>query len=99
MGEMINVEVVYALPERQWLVQLSLPQGCTALDAVKASGVCAVHGELDLPTLRLGVFSRPVAADTPLRERDRVEIYRSLIADPKVSRRQRADNKAARKTT
>ncbi len=99
MGEMINVEVVYALPDRQWLVPLSLPQGSTALDAVKASGICAEQDELVLPSLRLGIFSRPVTADTVLRERDRVEIYRPLIADPKVSRRQRADNKALRKNT
>lgn len=97
MGEMIRVEVVYALPERQFLVQLSLPQGCTALDAVKASGVCAAHAELDMSTLRLGIFSRPITAETLLRERDRVEIYRPLIADPKASRRQRASNRPLRK--
>lgn len=98
MAEVINVEVAYALPDRQWLVQLSLPQGSTALDAVQASGVCAAHEGLALSALRLGIFSRPVTPDTVLRERDRVEIYRPLIADPKVSRRQRADNKALRKT-
>lgn len=99
MAEMINIEVVYALPDLQWLVQLSLPQGSTALDAVQASGVCAAYDGLALSALRLGIFSRPVTSDTLLRERDRVEIYRPLIADPKASRRQRADNKAVRKTT
>jgi len=84
----IRVEVVYALPQRQERVLLTLPSGSTALDAVQASGLLRQlpRGELG----RIGVWGRPVTPETRLRDRDRVEIYRPLIADPKESRRERA---------
>ena len=47
--------------------------------------------EIDLATAKMGIFSKPKTADTGLREGDRVEIYRALIADPKVVRKQRAE--------
>jgi uncharacterized protein len=86
----IRVEVVYALPRMQTLLDLTLPEGTTAAEAVRLSGILARHPEIDLPNARLGIFGRHVKADTPLRDRDRVEIYRALITDPKAGRRQRA---------
>jgi putative ubiquitin-RnfH superfamily antitoxin RatB of RatAB toxin-antitoxin module len=84
----IRVEVVYALPQRQERVQQDLPAGSTVLDAVHASGLLQ---RLPQGTLgRVGVWGKPVAPETRLRDRDRVEIYRPLIADPKQSRRDRA---------
>ena len=84
----ISVEVVYALPQRQERVLLTLPPGSTAHDAVEASGLLRLlpRGVFG----RLGVWGRPVVPETRLRDRDRVEIYRPLIADPKESRRERA---------
>jgi putative ubiquitin-RnfH superfamily antitoxin RatB of RatAB toxin-antitoxin module len=87
---MISVEVVYALPERQWLRKLTLPEGSTAGDAVRASGVLEAFGGIDPGAAKLGIFGRPSAPDAPLRDGDRVEIYRPLAADPKETRRRRA---------
>lgn len=92
MAEMIHVEVVYALPERAEVVPVSLPEGATAGDAVQASGLLGKHPEIDLArNNKLGVYAKLVKADTVLRDRDRVEIYRPLIADPKAVRKKRAD--------
>ena len=87
----IRVEVAYAGPEGQWLVPLELEQGASALDAVLASGVPERLPGFDPANARLGVFSRPVAADAPLGDGDRVEIYRPLLRDPKSARRARAE--------
>ncbi|AUH50086.1 RnfH family protein [Chromobacterium sp. ATCC 53434] len=91
MTERLSVEVAYARPERQWLVALSLPSGACALDAVRASGILAQCPELDEAALKLGVFGKAVKPEAALREHDRVEIYRPLLADPKEVRRQRAE--------
>lgn len=90
MAEEITVEVVYALPQVQTLLSLRVPLGTTAAEAIRLSGVLVKHPEIDLPKAKLGIFGKHVKADTPLRERDRVEIYRPLIADPKEVRRKRA---------
>lgn len=98
MAEPITVEVVYALQDRQELVALKLPAGATAREAVERSGLPAKFPEIDLEKHKLGVFAKLVKPDTPLRDRDRVEIYRPLIADPKEVRKQRAaEGKAMKK--
>lgn len=98
MAEQINVEVVYALAETQELARLSLPQGSTALQAVEASGLLTKYPEIDLKRNKIGVYAKLAKADTVLRDRDRVEIYRPLIADPKEVRKQRAaEGKAMKK--
>jgi uncharacterized protein len=86
----MTVEVIYALPQRQERVSLQLPPGSTALDAVRASGLLRLvpQGELG----RVGVWGRLVTPETQLRDGDRVEIYRPLLADPKEIRRKRAAN-------
>lgn len=94
----IAVEVVYALPERQTLLALHVPVGTTAQEAVALSGLLRQYPELDLAQHKLGLFGKVSAADTVLREGDRVEIYRPLLADPKEVRRRRvAEGKAMRK--
>jgi putative ubiquitin-RnfH superfamily antitoxin RatB of RatAB toxin-antitoxin module len=84
----MRIEVVYALPRKQERVWLDLPPDSTVLDAVQASGLLQRLPQLEFG--RLGVWGRPVTAETRLRDRDRVEIYRPLIADPKEVRRERA---------
>ncbi|MBS0369793.1 MAG: RnfH family protein [Proteobacteria bacterium] len=92
MSDSINVEVCYALKERQEIVRLRLPAGSTVQRAVEASGLLQKHPEIDLAKInKLGVFAKLVKADTVLRDKDRVEIYRPLIADPKEVRRKRAE--------
>ena len=90
MAETINVEVVYARSERQELATLSLPAGSTVAQAIEASGLLARYPEIDLARNKLGVYAKLAKPDTTLRDRDRVEIYRPLIADPKEVRKQRA---------
>ncbi len=91
MSQTINVEVVYALPHEQALVKVRLPEGATVADAVQASGIAGKHPEIDLAKNKLGIYGKLTKADAVLRDRDRVEIYRPLIADPKEVRRKRAE--------
>lgn len=92
------VEVVYALPEEQVLIALDVEKGTTAEQAVKLSGLLEKYSDIDLEKNKLGIFGKVVTSDQPLRHKDRVEIYRPLIADPKESRRKRADKKEAKGT-
>jgi putative ubiquitin-RnfH superfamily antitoxin RatB of RatAB toxin-antitoxin module len=84
----MRVEVVYALPHRQEQVELELAPGSTVQDAIEASGLLQRLPQIELG--RTGIWGRPAGPATRLRERDRVEIYRPLIADPKTVRRERA---------
>lgn len=97
MSEQINVEVVYALPQEQTLLQLQVPQGSTLGDAIRASGILEKYPEIDLARNKLGVFGKLSKEDAVLRDRDRVEINRPLIADPKEVRRKRAEEGKAMK--
>ncbi len=91
MTDMMNIEVVYALPHEQVLLKLKLPQGATVAEAIAASGVVERHPEIDLAQSKVGIFGKLTKTDAVLRDRDRVEIYRPLIADPKEVRRKRAE--------
>lgn len=84
----MRIEVVYALPQQQERVLLDLAPGSTVQDAIQASGLLQRLPQIELG--RAGVWGSPASPDTPLRDLDRVEIYRPLIADPKVVRRERA---------
>jgi len=90
VNNLIKVEVLYALPHEQTLLNVEVPQGTTLGDAIKLSGILEKYPEIDLATNKLGIFGKLNKADVVLRERDRVEIYRPLIADPKEVRKQRA---------
>ena len=90
MPELLTIEVIYALPTRQQLITLKLPPGSTLRQAIEASGLVLKYPEIDLARNKIGVFGKLGKPDTPLRDHDRVEIYRPLIADPKEVRKQRA---------
>jgi hypothetical protein len=90
MAETINVQVIYALPQRQELINVRLAEGATLQRAVEASGLMQKYPEIDLAKGKFGIFAKLSKVDTPVRDRDRVEIYRPLIADPKEVRKQRA---------
>lgn len=90
MSKTIPVEVAYALPAQQMILKLQVAEGATAEQAVLASGITQKFPEIDLTQSKMGVFGKLVKPDTVLREKDRVEIYRPLIADPKEVRKQRA---------
>lgn len=91
MSENINVEVVYALPDRQTLLRVSVPAGATVQEALQLSRIVEKHPELDLAASKLGIFGKLTKSDAVVRERDRIEIYRPLLADPKEVRRRRAE--------
>lgn len=90
MAEILNVEVCYALPQKQLLLPVKLPVGATLQQALEASGILDKYQEIDLKKNKFGIFSKLSKLDAVLREGDRVEIYRPLIADPKEVRKQRA---------
>ena len=89
--EKINVEVVYAMPDEQLLLKYEVPKGATIAEAIKLSGMLDKHPEIDLEKGKFGIFGKLSKTDTVLREKDRIEIYRPLIADPKEVRRKRAE--------
>lgn len=91
------IEVVYALPKEQVLITLDVDQGTTVEQAVKQSGVLEKYSEIDLTKNKVGIFGKVTKIDEVLRDKDRVEIYRPLIADPKESRRKRAEKKDSNK--
>lgn len=90
----ITVEVVYALPEKQYLRQVKLAEGSSVEQAIKASGLLELRHDIDLTQNKIGIYSRPVKLQDKVNDGDRVEIYRPLIADPKELRRQRAERSA-----
>ena len=87
---MIRIEVAYAIPERQVLLAVDVPVGCTVAEAIELSAIRQEIPELVVDPDAVGIFSKKAALDHRLDEGDRVEIYRPLIADPKESRRKRA---------
>ncbi len=97
MADSINIEIAYALPQKQEMVHLDLPAGSTVQQAIDASGLRQKYPEIDLAKNKVGVFGKLTRPDAPLRDRDRVEIYRPLIADPKEVRKKRADEGKAMK--
>jgi putative ubiquitin-RnfH superfamily antitoxin RatB of RatAB toxin-antitoxin module len=98
-SEMIEVEVAYALPDKQKIYGLLVEKGTTALAAAKQSAVIKDFGNIDLDSAKMGVFGQTikVPAQHVLQAGERIEIYRPLIADPKAARRQRAEKAALRK--
>jgi uncharacterized protein len=86
----LSIEVVYALREDQALFALKTEPGTTVGQAIERSGILRRFPEIDLTRARVGIFGKSARLDTRLRDGDRVEIYRPLIADPKDSRRERA---------
>lgn len=90
MADLIGVEVAYATPEKQRLVELQVPPGTTVIEAIERSNIREEFPGMVVDERAVGVFSRKVGPEYELQQGDRVEIYRPLIADPKEIRRQRA---------
>jgi uncharacterized protein len=87
---MVRASVAIALALRQEVIEVELPEGSTVSDALAAARVHELFPEIDRTQVSVGIWSRPASLETALREGDRVEIYRSLKADPKAMRRARA---------
>ena len=96
--ETINVEVAYALPDRQVIIPVDVDAGTTIGGAIVQSGIMMQFPELDIEHSAVGIFGKVATMTTVLAEGDRVETYRPLIADPKEVRRKRAaEGKVTRK--
>lgn len=87
---MVNVEVAYAKPVEQAIVTLQMSESATVEAAIKASGLLERFPEIGLSGINAGIFGVVCKLDQPVREGDRIEIYRPLVHDPKEARRQRA---------
>ncbi len=88
---MLEIEVAYSLSQQQFLRRLKMPSGSTVRQAIVQSGVLSKFPEIDLKSVKVGIFSRPVDLDVLLNSGDRVEIYRPLILSPTDARRLRAE--------
>ena len=96
----IEVEVAYALPDKQKILSVKVPEGTTAMEAVQVSGILNEFPEIDLTSAKMGLFGKHLgtkglanAEEYEVQARDRIEIYRPLLIDPKEVRRQRAEKK------
>ena len=87
---LIDIEVVYALPEEQSLVTVKVAEGTEIKDAIENSMILEGYPELELDKLEVGIFGKMAKLTQKVRDRDRIEIYRPLIADPKEVRKRRA---------
>ncbi len=87
----ISVQVVYALPERQYLITMDVAPGSTIEKVIVLSGLLEVCRDIDLKNNRVGIYSRLARLMDPVNDGDRIEIYRPLTTDPKELRRQRAE--------
>jgi uncharacterized protein len=89
----MNIGVTYATAEQQLWLRLEVPEGSTVLEAIERSGILTRFPSIDLKKQKVGIFGRIVKLDTILEDSDRVEIYRTIIADPKtVKRRDMVDD-------
>lgn len=95
MANKINIEVVYGLPDHQVLLALEVEQSCDILTAIKQSGITLHFPEIEPEKAEVGIFSRMAKLEQELRDGDRIEIYRPLIADPKELRKIRAERAKA----
>jgi putative ubiquitin-RnfH superfamily antitoxin RatB of RatAB toxin-antitoxin module len=94
MSGEVQIVVVYATPKDEFLQPMRVAPGTTIGQAIEGSGVLSRFPEINLVTQPVGIYGKKKTLDTVLRERDRIEIYRPLLADPKDSRRKRAAKKA-----
>ena len=98
MTNMVSVEVAYALPDHQRIISVEVPEGTTAYEAVVKSDIIRYFPDIDLENAKMGLYGKAIKPATyEVVEGDRIEIYRPLIADPKASRKARADKVQAAK--
>lgn len=83
---LITVEVVYLAPQKQATINLNVPENTHLIEAIKHSGILEKFPEIDLAQNKVGTFGKLLPLETPLKNEDRVEIYRPLLIDPKEKR-------------
>lgn len=90
----ITVQVCYVAPHYQFLKSVQVAKGSTIRHAIQSSGLVREYSEMQWDSIKVGIYSKPKNIDTILKQHDRVEVYRSLLADPMVSRRVRAEKRS-----
>ena len=90
--EIITIEIAYASAYRQLILSVNIKKTSSILAAIEASSILAEFPEIDLAVNKVGIFGKMCELDASLRHQDRIEIYRSLIIDPKMARIKRAEN-------
>ena len=80
----IAVQICYARPERQLLRDIEVAPGTTILQAIMQSGVLRDSVEIDLASCRVGIYGKLQSMETVVRARDRIEVYRPLIASTHI---------------
>ena len=98
VNQLIAVEVAYALTDQQLIITIQIPEQSTIERAIQTSGILQRFPEIDLTQNKVGIFGKLAKLETRLRSMDRIEIYRALIADPKIARRNRAEKSKSLKT-
>lgn len=96
MKDDIIIEVAYATPERQKIITLAVSPNTTLIEAVRQSGIVEIFPDLAIESADVGIWGKIKPKDSIVASGQRIEIYRPLIADPKESRRKRAEKKAAK---
>jgi len=91
VDQKIQIEVVYGLPNKQELITLVVSQGTLLEQGIIESGILTVFDDIDLTVNKVGIWNRVAKLTDELRDLDRIEIYRPLIADPKEVRKRRAE--------
>lgn len=89
----MKVEVAYANPDKQVIIEVDVPEKTTVKQAIIESQITEQFNEINLDDIDVGIFSKRASLDTLLNEGDRVEIYRPLTMDPKTARKLRAQRK------
>ena len=85
----MNVGVCYAEVDRQLWMRLEVPDNSTIAEAINLSGVLKLYPEINLSHQKVGIFGKIATLDTPVKEGDRVEIYRQITVDPQTVQRRR----------
>lgn len=89
--QLLTIEVVYGLPERQKIIVVHVKAGATVEDAINQSGIMQYFDDIDLSKNAVGIWNKTCKLTDQPRNGDRIEIYRPLVADPKEIRRRRAE--------
>jgi len=89
-SEKISIEIAYAKPQKQIILKLDVDSTISPRDAIRLSSIKKEFPEIDLNTVKMGVFGKQISETYQLKEKDRIELYRPLLADPKEVRRRLA---------
>ena len=87
---MCTVELIYALLDKQTINTIKVKEGSSINDVIDQSGILIEYPEIDLSINKVGIYNQIKKLDELVKNGDRVEIYRPLIANPKEERLKRA---------